>query len=434
MPLHALRKPLGWLMGLAALCVAGAMTSASAAEQELKIGYMKHPIHEASVAIMENWAKATGVKLTKIPMAYSVFNEKVTATLTSGGDQFDIIWHNDDWGQMWKKWVEPTDDIPGMELIDRSPVDGSFLNDDGRPTVVPMVHTVGTFFYRKDLVKPDEVPTTLDQLVEISQRLQKEGKVKWGYVGGMKMNHTWFTLWWSMWSNNCDIFYPIYSRDNKALEAEGWKPAITDDCHREVVEYWWDAMNTHKISPKGMTSYGRDEANAIFMAGDAAFTLVDSTHFGQFNDPKKSKVGGQVGMAPFPMGPRRDKPFSWNEIWGWAIPKGVPAERKALAKQALSAMLKDDDGQIEMWKQTGGPPPNTSLWIKIAAIDPVFGELKKSVFDQEHSTHAAYYFPKWPAVHKAYSDVVIKALSGDRADIPKALEEGVATVHAAAAE
>ena len=32
------------------------------------------------------------------------------------------------------------------------------------------------------------------------------------------------------------------------------------------------------------------------MAGEAAFTLVDSTHFGEFNDPKRSKIVGKVGM------------------------------------------------------------------------------------------------------------------------------------------
>ena len=36
-----------------------------------------------------------------------------------------------------------------------------------------LVHTVGTFFYRTDLVAPNEVPKTLDELVKVSERLQK---------------------------------------------------------------------------------------------------------------------------------------------------------------------------------------------------------------------------------------------------------------------
>lgn len=415
-------------MGLAASALG---SGSAAAETAIKVGYMKHPIQEASVAIMEKWAEENGHELVKIPMAYAIFQEKVTATLTSGGDQFDIIWHNDDWGQLWKKWVEPTDDIPGMENVAKSPLD-AFYNDDGKVTVVPMVHTVGTFFYRKDLISEDEVPTTWDELVEVSKRLQDEGKVKWGYVGGMAMNNTWFSLWWTMWGNQCDIFEPIYSRNNAELAANGWDTAFDQPCTVDYMNYWWDAMNTHEISPQAMTSYTRDEANAIFMAGEAAFTLVDSTHYGQFNDPNKSRVAGNVGMAPWPVGPRMDHPVAWNEIWGWGIPKGVPDERKKVAKEMLSAMLLDIEGQVEMWRTTGGPPPSKEAWAVLEEKDPVFADLKNAVFDQANPFHSAYYFPEWPAVHKAYSDVMIGALKGAREDIPEALAEGAPRVSAAA--
>src|SRR5436189_3460489 len=160
--------------GLAALGIAVA-APAVGAEIELKVGYMKHPIQDASLDMMEKWAKANGVHFTRVPMAYNVFMEKVTATLTSGGDQFDLIWHNDDWGQLWKKWLEPLDDVKGIDNSDQWPL-LAFWNDNKKLTTVPMAHTVGTFFYRKDLVSPAEVPKTFDELVKVGQRLQKEGK------------------------------------------------------------------------------------------------------------------------------------------------------------------------------------------------------------------------------------------------------------------
>lgn len=419
------------LSGLAALGLAASFATAAEAQTELKVGYMKHPIQDASLDIMDKWAKAHNVKLTRVPMAYNIFMEKVTATLTSGNDQFDLIWHNDDWGQLWEKWLEPTDDVKGMETMSKKPLD-AFWSADHKMTTVPMAYTVGTFFYRKDLLQPNEVPKTWAELVSTSQRLQKEGKVKWGYVGGMSFNNTWFSLWWTMWSNNCDIFHPLFERDNAKLKAAGFKPAIADPCHVQSVEFWWDAMKANKISPEAMTSYGRNEANAIFMAGDAAFTLVDSTHYGDFMDPNKSKIVGKVGMAPFPVGPMAKVPTSWHEIWGWGIPKGSPAEKKKIAKEMLGAMMLDEEGQIEMWKKTGGPPPNNKVLDKIAATDPVFKELKVAVFDQPPVTHSAYYFAEWPAVHKAYSDAVIKALIGKREDIKKTLEEGAPSLTKAA--
>jgi ABC-type glycerol-3-phosphate transport system substrate-binding protein len=98
----------------------------------------------------------------------------------------------------------------------------------------------------------------------------------------------------------------------------------------------------------------------------------------------------------------------------------------------LSAVMADEEGQVAMWKATGGPPPNVKLWDKIANQDPDFRSLLNAVFNQKPVAHSAYYFAEWPAVHKAYSDVVIKALSGKREDIQKVLDEGAPSLTRAA--
>ena len=69
---------------------------------------------------------------------------------------------------------------------------------------------------------------------------------------------------------------------------------------------------------------------------------------------------------------------------------------------------------------------------KLAAEDKDFAALKHAVFDQKPITHSAYYFAEWPAVHKAYSDMAIEALSGKREDIPKVLSAHVEKIRRAA--
>ena len=418
-------------------CAAGVFLAAggvAAQQKELKIGYQPFPIQEAAIAMFEKWGAKHNVKIVKVPNSYGVYVEKMTASLTSGSDQYDVIWHNDDWGQLWYKLLEPTNDIKGMEKVQPWGIQGIlFNNEEGQTTVVPMVYTLGTFFYRTDLVKESELPKTWADMVKISQKLQKEGKVKYGFVGGMSMNNTWFTWFWSMWTNNCDVLMPIFSRDNKVLAQNGFKPALDQPCMQQSAEFWWDAINTYKISPRGMPVYDRNEANAVFMAGDAAFTAVDSTFHGAFNDPAKSKIAGKVSIAHFPLGPNR-KPgdyLVWNDIWGWAIPKALPAERKKLAKEMLSAFLLDEEGQVEMWNKTGGPPPNMDVWKKIN--DPFWRKIRELNLDLKPSVHTAYYFPNWPGMHKAFSDVVTKAVIGKREDIPNVLKHGMQSVHDAAA-
>ncbi|CAN5343799.1 hypothetical protein BH10PSE6_BH10PSE6_00210 [soil metagenome] len=419
-------------LAAAAACVVAA-GAANAQVKELRVGYQPSPIQDASIAMFETWGAKKGIKIVKVPNSYGVYVEKMTASLTSNSDQYDVIWHNDDWGQLWAHLLEPTDDIEALKYASKWSMDKIvFGNAAGQNTVVPMGQTFSVFFYRSDLVKPEEVPKTLAQLVETSKKLQADNKVKFGYVGGMAMNHSWFSWLWSMWGNNCDVLAPPYERDNAKLAANGWKSMMTEPCMKETVEYWWDAINTHKISPRGMPAYDRNEANAIFMGGDAAFTVADSLWWGTFNDPAKSKMAGKIGAARFPLGPNRKEPFAWDDIWGWAIPKSIAPERKALAKEMLAAMMVDKEGQAKMFKATGAPPPNTAFWPEIAAADPFMKLLKESVLDSPNKVRGAYYFPNWPAVHKAFNDTVTKAVTGKREDIAKVLADGAPSVSKAA--
>jgi hypothetical protein len=70
----------------------------------------------------------------------------------------------------------------------------------------------------------------------------------------------------------------------------------------------------------------------------------------------------------------------------------------------------------------------------LAEKDPFFRELKADVFDVKTVIAGAYYTPKWPAVHKAYSDAVIEAINGTREAIPDVLKKHAPLIHKAAVE
>ena len=84
-----------------ALLLQSVSTLAADPQRELRIGYQPNPIQDASIAMMEKWGKANNVKIIKVPNSYGVYVEKMTASLTSNSNQYDVIWHNDDWGQLW---------------------------------------------------------------------------------------------------------------------------------------------------------------------------------------------------------------------------------------------------------------------------------------------------------------------------------------------
>jgi hypothetical protein len=127
-----------WIVA-AAVGISLTAGTATAQDKELRVGYQPNPIQDASIAMMEKWGAKNGVKITKIPNSYGVYVEKMTASLTSNSDQYDIIWHNDDWGQLWAHLLEPTDDVEGLKYADKWGMDGIIFNNaQGQNTVVPM--------------------------------------------------------------------------------------------------------------------------------------------------------------------------------------------------------------------------------------------------------------------------------------------------------
>ncbi len=391
---------------------------------ELKIAYMPHPIHENSIKWMKQYAEKHNIKLTLVPMAYEVYLEKVLANLTSKGGQYDIMWHNDDWGQLWGRYMEPVEDVESVKKMTRFILEPPFIWE-GKNTGVPFVETVGTFFYRTDLIKENEFPRTWGDLVKTSQRLQREGKVKWGFVGGMKHPHGWFTFFWSIWANGGDLLLPIHERRNAELAKAGWKAGIAQPEAVQAVEFWWDAIKTHKISPPGMPAYSRDDANAIFMAGDAAITMADTTLYGKFNEPKQSKVAGKISVAPFIMGPSaKFKSIAWRDAWAWAIPNHIAPEKKKVAKEMLNWLNATREVQVDLWKATGGFPPNEDVQKELMRDDPVFRRFRAATVESEKLIHGAYYFERWNEFFATCIDYLVKAVTGPREGIKATLEEG----------
>jgi ABC-type glycerol-3-phosphate transport system substrate-binding protein len=419
---------------LAAAVAAAAWLWAAAGTAEgagrLSIAYMPHPIHEQQLKWMKKWGEMKGVEIRPTPISYEVYVEKLTASFLARSQEYDIIWHNDDWGQLWGAFMEPLEDVRTLGAMDRKVlVDPAMLwrQPDGKraATALPFNETLGVFFYRKDLISEAEYPKTWADLVRVSQRLQREGKVKWGFVGGMKYPHTWFTLLWSLWTNDCDLFAPYNERDNEALGKNDWKSMLSEKCAREALEFWWDNINTHKISPPALVSYTRTEADGIFMAGESFMTMNDTPLYSKYNDPNASKVAGKVAFGRFPLGPSSTrKGLAWRAAWFWAVPKAIAPEQKKLAKELLTWLGETQEAQLDIWKTAAGIPPITSAQVALAKGDPLFVQLKSILIDAPYHIVPAYYFKQWPEVHATFSDVASKALIGKREDIPKALADG----------
>ena len=411
----------------------GAPTAPPAAKParvlELRWAAQKHPALDFAFERAQVWAQQTGkARVVQAPISYEVFVDKLSAELLLDHPNVDITWYNDDWGQLWGQHLEPVDDIKAIREKTHKTMYDPFWIWDGKLTGVPFLETLQTFFIRKDLIDEKEVlEWDWNEFVERAKAAQQTGQVKWGFVGGMKYPHTWFTWLWAVWSNNCDIYLPKYERDNKVLEQNGWKSGLREHCWIETAQFWWDNINTHKISPPGMPGYTRTDADAIFMAGDAAIINQDSPLYGDYTNPQKSKIHDKVGFAGFPVGPSGDQRTGHRAPWGFAIPKNAEPEKKAVAKELLEWLLVDEETQTQLWKKTGGVPPNLDVQKKLADTDETFNRLVQVTgIGAPKVVLPAYYFPQWPQAHSTLSDALGKVITSRPEDWPRIFEETAA--------
>ena len=118
----------------------------------------------------------------------------------------------------------------------------------------------------------------------------------------------------------------VLQRDNKVLAQNGWKSSADQPCMQQTAEFWWDAINTYKISPRGMPAYDRNEANAVFMAGDAAFTVADSTVLGHVQRSGQVEDRRQGRHRAFPARAQpQAKELRLGRHLGLGDPEGDPA-------------------------------------------------------------------------------------------------------------
>ena len=143
---------------LAALLLTFVVAASSSAEiTSLRVAYMPYPVHKQQLKWMEKWAAEKGITIERAPIAYEHYAQEVVMHLTRKDPPFDIIWHNDDWGEMYAKLLEPIDDIPDFKKVSPTLYDGVFPDripfqpGDYRITGLPFTTTSAVLFYRKDL-------------------------------------------------------------------------------------------------------------------------------------------------------------------------------------------------------------------------------------------------------------------------------------------
>jgi trehalose/maltose transport system substrate-binding protein len=263
----------------------------------------------------EEWAKKTGNKLEYISRPNDASAtlqqfQQYWAAKSPDIDVYmvDVIWqgilapHAVDLKKYFKE-DELSQFFP--RIIENNTVGGKLVS-------LPWFTDAGILYYRTDLLEKygyKEPPQTWEELAEMAKKIQEgergAGKPDFhGFVFEGKASE----------SVTCNALEWIYSFNGGSIIEPDKKVTINNPNAIKALETAKGWVGT--ISPKGVTTYGEEEARNVWQAGNAAFMRNWPYAYALGNDPK-SVIAGKFDVTVLPKG--GDDGKNAATLGGWQL-------------------------------------------------------------------------------------------------------------------
>ncbi len=298
----------------------------------------------------------------------------------------------------------PLNDLVAREKITADQyVKGAFdaFSVNGKLLALPFSFDMRALFFRTDLFQSAGVqnpPTTLDELVQVAQKLNKPPDV-YGYMIVGKADPALREFSDLLWGFGGDFL-------EKGLEPS--KPAWNSEAGVQALQWWYDLVYTQKVAPPGVPSYGWEENSQLFASGQAAMNKDWGP--GAFKDPKQSRVMDTFSVAPLPAGPKSPRTtgvchgrginkYSKNQDAAWEFVKWVTAKDQQVkmfnlvqTKPAQLAALQEvkdkatgiDQLTLQASLKNSADAYTWPLFPAFSQVQPIlWGEIEKVLSNQE---------------------------------------------------
>ncbi|HKF61779.1 MAG TPA: extracellular solute-binding protein [Dongiaceae bacterium] len=296
--LPAWRRGLGHAaLGLAALIGAGTLAAGTAAaDTTLNALFMKQAAYsEDDVRSMTKDFEAAnpGIKVNLEFVPYEALHDKIVAAAGAGAQGYDVVLFDTIWPAEFAKNGFLQDVTGRISADDTAKVfDGAWstVTYEDKRYGMPWILDTKYLFYNKDMLKKAGIaapPKTWAELTEQAKIIKDKGIVK-------------FPIVWS-WAQAeaiiCD--YGTLVDAYKGEFYQDGKPIFDKGGSMDAVNYMEQSLKDGLSNPNSR-EYLEEDVRKIFSNGDAAFALNWTYMYNLANDPKESKVAGQVDLVPAP--------------------------------------------------------------------------------------------------------------------------------------
>ncbi|MEG5173586.1 ABC transporter substrate-binding protein [Microcoleus sp. B3-D7] len=310
------------------------------------------------------------INLIEGPFDSNLIENLYTSAFLLGESPYDIINMDIVWVPKFAAagWVSDlTDRIPPEQLSKfiQGNVEGGRYR--GKLYRIPHASDAGMLYYRKDILEQAKIPApkTFEEMVKISQNLQKQGKATWGYLWQGKQYEGVSAMFVEVLSG-----FGGFWANPQTFEVGLDKPEAI-----KAVEFLKNTIASG-ISPPGVTTYGEEETRLLFQNGKALF-LRNWPYVWKLANAEGSNVRGKIAIEPM-LSSTGQTGGSCLGGWGWGI-----AKTSKHPEQAWKAIqyLTSEETQSKFILQTGLVPSYKSLFInkEIVAKYPHYPQLLKVV-------------------------------------------------------
>ncbi|MHB8618982.1 MAG: extracellular solute-binding protein [Chloroflexota bacterium] len=250
---------------------------------------------------IDAWNQATPkvqVQYQQMPKVSGDFHTQLVASFTAKSavpdvTDCDVIWPGEFASAGWLKPLDSylTDSFK-KSLFPSAVSVGQY---QGKNYAIQRYYDAGQLYYRTDILKKHNVsvPTTMADLVSAAQKLQEAERPSnpnfWGFYWIGAQIEALF-----------DEFLEWYwGLGGKLTDPKG-KINFNNDAGLKAVQYMYDTIYTSKISPPGTPTYKTPDIVHFMQNGNTPFMRNWNFAWALLQDPKQSKVQGNIGNAPLP--------------------------------------------------------------------------------------------------------------------------------------
>ncbi|MBC1237896.1 ABC transporter substrate-binding protein [Nostoc sp. 2RC] len=310
------------------------------------------------------------INLVEGPNATNLLEDLYTSSFILGESPYDLVNMDVIWTSKFAAagWLLPLDDrISQQELTAFSPKDvegGRYQNKLYR---IPMRSDVGMLYYREDLLKEAglQPPETFEDLMRISQVLQKQKKVNWGYVWQGRQ----YEGLVAMFAEVLKGFGGFWVNPD-TLQVGLDKPETL-----QAIDFLRSTIS-QGVSPPGVTTYQEEDTRRLFQSGQVAF-LRSWPYAWPLAQAKGSPIQGKIAIKPMVHAPGKTGAAC---LGGWGIGIAKSSKHPEEAWKAIEYFT-SEEAQRRFILSAGYVPSRRNLFTnpEIVAQYPHYPQLLEVV-------------------------------------------------------